>query len=172
MKYKHYAPAATLTLLCGSREDYAARVNEYYETLQRAGEEDGFYAMCFDEDVSLLEAPTISYGVAYDYPSQAQNLFDVLRQLDKLQATEVYVHAPEPEEMGLAVYNRLLRAAAFRWSTSDYLLCPAAVGGTPQGKPPAAVSAAEPPAPAARSALPGAPSWQPTGFFLPQPEPR
>ena len=89
-------------------------MNEYYETLQRAGEEDGFYAMCFDEDVSLLEAPTISYGVAYDYPSQAQNLFDVLRQLDKLQATEVYVHAPEPEEMGLAVYNRLLRAAAFR----------------------------------------------------------
>ena len=84
MKYKHYAPAATLTLLCGSREDYAARVNEYYETLQRAGEEDGFYAMCFDEDVSLLEAPTISYGVAYDYPSQAQNLFDVLRQLDQI----------------------------------------------------------------------------------------
>ena len=114
MKYKHYAPAAALTLLCGSRQDYADRVNAYYETLQRAGEEDGFYAMCFDEDVSLLEAPTISYGVAYDYPSQAQNLFDVLRQLDKLQATEVYVHAPEPEEMGLAVYNRLLRAAAFR----------------------------------------------------------
>lgn len=114
MKYKHYAPAATLTLLCGSREDYAARVNEYYETLRESGEEDGFYAMCFDEDVSLLEAPTISYGMAYNYSSQAQNLFDVLRQLDKLQATEVYVHAPEPEEMGLAVYNRLLRAAAFR----------------------------------------------------------
>ena len=114
MKYKHYAPAATLTLLCGSRQDYADRVNEYYETLRRTGEEDGFYAMCFDEDVSLLEAPTISYGVAYDYASQAQNLFDVLRQLDNLQATEVYVHAPEPEEMGLAVYNRLLRAAAFR----------------------------------------------------------
>ena len=114
MKYKHYAPAATLTLLCGSRQDYADRVNAYYETLRRTGEEDGFYAMCFDEDVSLLEVPTISYGVAYDYASQAQNLFDVLRQLDNLQATEVYVHAPEPEEMGLAVYNRLLRAAAFR----------------------------------------------------------
>ena len=54
------------------------------------------------------------HGVAYDYPSQAQNLFDVLRQLDKLQATEVDVHAPEPEEMAFAVYNRLLRAAAFR----------------------------------------------------------
>ena len=115
---RHWTPEqfTAFTSACREegREDYAARVNEYYETLQWAGEEDGFYAMCFDEDVSLLEAPTISYGVAYDYSSQAQNLFDVLRQLDKLQATEVYVHAPEPEEMGLAVYNRLLRAAAFR----------------------------------------------------------
>ena len=41
-------------------------------------------------------------------------VFDVLRQLDKLEAAEVCVHAPEPEEIGLAVYNRLLRAAAFR----------------------------------------------------------
>lgn len=114
MKYKHYAPAATLTLLCGSREDYAARVNEYYETLQRAGEEDGFYAMCFDEDVSLLEAPTISYGVAYDYPSRHRTSLMCCGSWISCQATEVYVHAPEPEEMGLAVYNRLLRAAAFR----------------------------------------------------------
>ena len=47
-------------------------------------------------------------------PVSEGDIRDVLRQLDKLQATEVYVHAPEPEEMGLAVYNRLLRAAAFR----------------------------------------------------------
>ena len=114
MKYKHYAPAAALTLVAGSQSDYAAYVNRLYGERCRAGEEGGFYAMCFDEDVSLLQAPTISYGAAYDYASQAQNLFDVLRQLDKLEAAEVCVHAPEPEEIGLAVYNRLLRAAAFR----------------------------------------------------------
>lgn len=114
MKYKHYAPAAALTLVAGSQSDYAAYVNGLYGERCRAGEEGGFYAMCFDEDVSLLQAPTISYGAAYDYASQAQNLFDVLRQLDKLEAAEVCVHAPEPEEIGLAVYNRLLRAAAFR----------------------------------------------------------
>ena len=114
MKYKHYAPAAALTLVAGSQSDYAAYVNRLYGDRCRAGEEGGFYAMCCDEDVSLLQAPTISYGAAYDYASQAQNLFDVLRQLDKLEAAEVCVHAPEPEEIGLAVYNRLLRAAAFR----------------------------------------------------------
>ena len=114
MKYKHYAPAAALTLVAGSQSDYAAYVNGPYGERCRAGEDGGFYAMCFDEDVSLLQAPTISYGAAYDYASQAQNLFDVLRQLDKLEAAEVCVHAPEPEEIGLAVYNRLLRAAAFR----------------------------------------------------------
>ena len=114
MKYKHYAPAAALTLVAGSQSDYAAYVNRLYGERCREGEEGGFYAMCFDEDVSLLQAPTISYGAAYDYASQAQNLFDVLRQLDKLEAAEVCVHAPEPEEIGLAVYNRLLRAAAFR----------------------------------------------------------
>ena len=114
MKYKHYAPAAALTLVAGSQSDYAAYVNRLYGERCRAGEDGGFYAMCFDEDVSLLQAPTISYGAAYDYASQAQNLFDVLRQLDKLEAAEVCVHAPEPEEIGLAVYNRLLRAAAFR----------------------------------------------------------
>ena len=114
MKYKHYAPAAALTLVAGSQSDYAAYVNRLYGERCRAGEEGGFYAMFFDEDVSLLQAPTISYGAAYDYASQAQNLFDVLRQLDKLEAAEVCVHAPEPEEIGLAVYNRLLRAAAFR----------------------------------------------------------
>ena len=69
--------------------------------------------MCFDEDIHHLEVPTISYGVAYNYDSQASQLFDVLRQLDKLDARMVYVHAPEPEGVGLAVYNRLLRAAAF-----------------------------------------------------------
>lgn len=166
MKYKHYAPAATLTLLCGSREDYAARVNEYYETLQRAGEEDGFYAMCFDEDVSLLEAPTISYGVAYDYPSQAQNLFDVLRQLDKLQATEVYVHAPGTGGNGPC---RLQPPAARRRFPGGppLIICfaPLPSAGRRRANRLRRFRRLSRPLRLRRSALPGAPSWQPTRLF-------
>lgn len=115
MKYKHYSPNAKLQLVCGNQWDYAEYVNHQAAEAQEKGEAEaeGIYAMCFDEDIHHLEVPTISYGVAYNYDSQANQLFDVLRQLDKLDARMVYVHAPEPEGVGLAVYNRLLRAAAF-----------------------------------------------------------
>jgi len=37
----------------------------------------------------------------------------VLRQMDELGAKTVYAHCPARTGVGLAVYNRLLRAAAF-----------------------------------------------------------
>ena len=121
MKYKHYAPAATLTLLCGSREDYAARVNEYYETLQRAGEEDGFYAMCFDEDVTIIPP----------------------RHRTSLMCCGSWISCRPPRCMSTPRNRRKWALPSTTaccapplsgWSTSDYLLCPAAVGGTPAGQ--------------------------------------
>ena len=41
-------------------------------------------------------------------------LANLLRQLDRTGAKKVYIHAPAPDGVGLAVYNRLIRAAAFR----------------------------------------------------------
>ena len=35
------------------------------------------------------------------------------RELDRLGAKKIYIHAPEQDGVGLAVYNRLVRAAAF-----------------------------------------------------------
>ena len=44
---------------------------------------------------------------------QAQQIFCRLRELDDRGAGCVYVRAPKPEGIGLAVYNRLIRAAGF-----------------------------------------------------------
>ena len=44
----------------------------------------------------------------------AKNIFSVLRDVDSLGVKSVYVHAPSQNGVGLAVYNRLIRAAAFR----------------------------------------------------------
>ena len=41
-------------------------------------------------------------------------LFSALRQLDAIGVKKVYAMMPSTEGVGLAVYNRLLRAAAFR----------------------------------------------------------
>mgnify|MGYP002300914826 CR=1 FL=1 len=43
-----------------------------------------------------------------------QKLFDVLRELDDIGAKKVYARCPNKDGVGLAVYNRLLRAAGFQ----------------------------------------------------------
>ena len=48
-----------------------------------------------------------------DEADQARHLFAALRQLDELGAKEVYARCPDKEGVGLAVYNRLIRAAAY-----------------------------------------------------------
>lgn len=104
MKYKHYAPKAEIHLVKGTPGAYADFVNRH-----RA---EGVFALCFEEDA--VEIPAVTYGRREDPLSQAQQLFDALRQLDERGAKTVYAACPAPEGVGLAVYNRLLRAAAFR----------------------------------------------------------
>ena len=106
MKYRHYAPAAQVVLVRGSREGY----RRYLEGHRRPGE----YAVCFAEELGGVPPPALSFGGEGDHAAQAQRLFDLLRELDRLGAEKVYVHAPATDGVGLAVYNRLIRAAGFQ----------------------------------------------------------
>jgi len=104
MKYKHYAPKAEIHIVKGTPAAYAEFVNS-----QKAP---GVFALCFEEDSVAI--PSITYGKRDDPLSQAQQLFDALRQLDEQGAKTVYAACPSQDGVGLAVYNRLLRAAGFR----------------------------------------------------------
>lgn len=106
MKYKHYAPKAEITIIKGSPAAYVDYVN--------ARKNDGVGALCFDEDLPLLSVPAVTYGRRDDALTQAQQLFDALRQLDEMGIQTVYAACPSSTGVGLAVYNRLLRSAAFR----------------------------------------------------------
>lgn len=105
MKYKHYAPAAHVVLVRGSAEAYRAYVNS------KAA--DGVMALCFDGEEVGLTVPYLTYGRREDAATQAQQVFEALRRLDEKKATLAYTACPSPEGIGLAVYNRLLRAAGF-----------------------------------------------------------
>jgi len=105
MKYKHYAPNARVIMLKGNREQYCHYVNTHAAK--------GVFALCFTEDVSDLTVPTVVYGHRSDSAEQARHLFDALRQLDEKGAQLAYAAAPAVTGMGLAVYNRMLRAAGF-----------------------------------------------------------
>lgn len=106
MKYKHYAPKARVVLVEGDREAYLSYVNA------RGGQ--GACALCFQEDADGLQIPAVLYGRAADPDSEARALFDALRRLDGEGYAVAYAHAPQKDGVGLAVYNRLIRAAAFQ----------------------------------------------------------
>ena len=110
MKYKHYAPKADVTIIKGSLEAYRNYVKEH-------GDGDTVCMVFEKSEGEGLGYPIISYGKTDE--EQAQELFDVLRELDKIGAKKVFARCPRKDGVGLAVYNRLLRAAAFRVVNAD-----------------------------------------------------
>ena len=104
MKYKHYSPKAEVYLVEGEKEAFRDFVNQKENSV----------AICFEEDLDNLKIKAISYGGANDTKKQARTIFGVLRKVDEMGIKTVYVHAPKKEGIGLAVYNRLIRAAAFK----------------------------------------------------------
>lgn len=106
MKYRHYAPKARVTALLG---DWDA-CRDFLEKHQR----EGVWALVYEENQPTCPLPSLSLGREDDPSAHGQRLFGLLRELDERGATEVYARAPQEEGMGLAVYNRLIRAAGFR----------------------------------------------------------
>ncbi|MCR4616517.1 MAG: threonylcarbamoyl-AMP synthase [Clostridiales bacterium] len=105
MKYKHYSPKAKVYIVHGNFENY----KKYVESAKGENK----FALCFDGEEKLLNIPALTYGHAGSSREQAHRLFNALRELDDLGADTVYARSPAMSGMGLAVYNRLLRAAAF-----------------------------------------------------------
>ena len=99
MKYKHYSPKADVFIVNAH--------GDIFENLrqQNCGEKTIFLS-CGEREGCL------NYGETSEI--QARRLFSLLRHADEIGAEKVYVEIPSKDGVGLAVYNRLLRAAAFR----------------------------------------------------------
>ena len=91
-------------------------------------------ALCFNEDVPYLKNRCVPYGSAADSLSQAHGLFTSLHHLDEIGAKTVYARMPRKSGVGLAVYNRLIRACAFRIVTPNEQLVIGLTGQTGAGK--------------------------------------
>lgn len=106
MKYRHYAPKAPVTVVKGDPEktaDYIA---------QHAAE--GCGVICFDEYAHLFSKQVVTkLGRANDPAEQARHVFDDLRFYDDTDVTEIWAQCPDETGVGLAVANRLNKAAGF-----------------------------------------------------------
>lgn len=106
MKYKHYSPKANVVMFSASSKKFAGYIRQ---------NSDKFDAVLgFDEDEKNSPLPFLSIGAERDHSTQAELLFARLREIDEKGYTRVAAHAPDKNGVGLAVYNRLIRAAGFQ----------------------------------------------------------
>lgn len=104
VKYKHYSPKAKVTVIDTDDE-------KKFTGFLNAIDKPECCGIIYGGEKNI-NIPTIAYGDTADM--QAHRLFSVLRELDTLCYKEAYIRRPVKGGVGEAVYNRLLRAAAFR----------------------------------------------------------
>ena len=128
MKYRHYAPKAPVTVFTGAPEASAR------EIARRVGPTTG--VICFDEFVHLFPQQEVhALGHSNDKLAQAQRVFDALRTFDNSAVTEILAQCPDSRGLGLAVGNRLKKAAGFHIVESDsQRIVLGLTGGTGAGK--------------------------------------
>lgn len=106
MKYKHYAPESPLILLDGDDEN----VIEY---LRKETKKKKCAVLCYNEEIEALsDAVLLPIGAKEDLAAHAHSLFTLLRDADKKECDVIYAHLPQKNGLGLALYNRMIRAAA------------------------------------------------------------
>lgn len=127
MKYRHYAPHAPVTVVTGAPERSARRIQGLLS--DTAG------VICFDEYAPLFPGHIIhKLGPAADKSAQARHVFDALRTFDGTNVTEIFAQCPDDGGLGLAVANRLKKAAGFHLIDADRPLIVGLTGGTGAGK--------------------------------------
>lgn len=106
MKYRHYAPQAPVTVVRGDPDETAGYI------VARMGERSG--VICFDEYAGYFRGHLVeAIGPAADQAQQARRIFDALRAFDHADVTDIWAQSPTDTGLGLAVTNRLNKAAGF-----------------------------------------------------------
>jgi L-threonylcarbamoyladenylate synthase len=108
MKYKHYAPKGSVTLIEG---DFEAVVN-FLNKLSLEEEDKRIAVLCPDEYESHLHLKTvIKLGSLNNLDAIGENIFKSLRLMDEMNIDEIYIPAINTEGYGVAIMNRLIKAA-------------------------------------------------------------
>lgn len=111
MKYRHYAPKGSLSIVEGSAEAVTDKIQALVAEAAAAGRRVGVIGT--DETVShYADADVVkSLGKRTDEEAIARHLYKVLREFDEEEVAEIYSEAFGDNKMGQAIMNRLLKAA-------------------------------------------------------------
>lgn len=112
MKYRHYAPKAELCIVKADFDKFKAYVKNEIEKKHEAGKKVGL--ILTEENRGEIDADETEYiGSRNSYKDIAHNLFAILRSFDSKDIDCIYCESFDDEDMGTAIMNRLIKAAAY-----------------------------------------------------------
>jgi L-threonylcarbamoyladenylate synthase len=118
MKYTHYAPKAKVSIVMGAKEQVAIKFKELAQEARQQGLRVGI--MCTEDMLFVLkdlnDAPNHLeiLGKGSDLGEIANRLYGALRNCDRYGLDVVYTQGFKEEELGVAIMNRLKKAAGNR----------------------------------------------------------
>lgn len=112
MKYTHYAPEAPMTIIKGELSNVVRTIQQLANQQAEQGKKVGILAT--EETLkNYQEGVVISLGSRSNLYDAAAAIFDALRQFDKHCVDLIYAESLSEENIGMAVMNRLKKAAGF-----------------------------------------------------------
>lgn len=112
MRHRHYAPKGRLTLIQGGAEQAEAACKRLYREAEARGET--VCLLVFKERLAHYEGfRAVVLGSLREPETIAHTLFAALRQMDDDGVDTILCEAMDTQGIGLAIMNRLNRAAAF-----------------------------------------------------------
>jgi len=106
MMYRHYAPNTKVVMLDGSND-------KIYKFLSERAKCERVGMLLFEDEIPFFEGidmTAVSLG-AHTPEAEAHSLFSKLREVDNYERDVFYVKVPDRSGIGLAIYNRMLKAA-------------------------------------------------------------
>ena len=110
MKYTHYSPDADVYIVSGNIEDTISKINSLVVENNEKGLKTG--DRCLEQNKNNNKGEVVSLGSPLE--EVGSNLFDVLRQMDKMNIDIVYSEEFPRDGVGQAIMNRLLKSAGYK----------------------------------------------------------
>jgi len=112
MKYRHYAPKAKIKIIRGNKEKTIDKIKEIVDNYIEKNK--NVAVLCVEENKNeFSNGKVISLGSEFILEDIARNLFEALRTCDDLGVDIILCEAFEEKGVGVAIMNRLNKAAGF-----------------------------------------------------------
>ena len=112
MKYAHYAPEAQMIIVKGQLQNVVSKIQQL--TAEQKDQNKLVGILATEETKQNYQSGiVISMGSRSNLYTAAAAIFDALRQFDMQKVDIIYAEALSEENIGMAVMNRLKKAAGF-----------------------------------------------------------